>query len=151
MTKLIPLSGGCYAIVDDEDFEIHGGKRWYCSSTARKKYAFRHENGKRVLLHKEIVKTDLQVDHRNNDSLDCRRENLREATHAQNLWNYGKQKNNTSGFKGVSWDKGKWHTKIMANGKRYWIASCGNAKDAAVYYNVAAQLFHGEFAYQNPL
>jgi len=45
--------------------------------------------------------------------------NLREATQKQNMENVALSKANTSGFRGVSWDKsrGKWQSKLRHHGK----------------------------------
>ena len=55
-----------------------------------------------------------QIDHINGVRDDNRISNLREATSAQNCSNKGMSKNNTSGFKGVSWYKptSKWGARI---------------------------------------
>lgn len=62
-----------------------------------------------------------QVDHINGVRTDNRISNLREATVAENQWNAKARSDNTSGIKGVSWDKqkGRWHARVKKNGKRY--------------------------------
>jgi hypothetical protein len=61
----------------------------------------------------------LEVDHINMDGLDNRRANLRICTHQENNLNKKISRNNTSGYKGVSWDKWhkKWRSYISVNGK----------------------------------
>jgi hypothetical protein len=54
----------------------------------------------------------LQIDHISRERLDHRRSNMRFATRSQNQANKGKQCNNTSGHKGVSWHKTKWEARI---------------------------------------
>lgn len=68
------------------------------------------------------------IDHINNNPMDNRLENLREATLQQNQWNKGLQKNNTTGFKGVSIDKS------VANGKRYRARAKTNGKEKIIGY-----------------
>ena len=60
------------------------------------------------------------IDHSNNDKADNRIANLREATKGQNSCNRDKQKNNSSGVKGVYWSPlfNKWSAQIGADGKR---------------------------------
>ena len=94
------------------------------------------------------------VDHRNNDGLDNRWENLRLATHSQNAVNSaGLASDNTSGYRGVFLDKrykARGHPKI-------WYARIGHrslgyyttAKEAARAYDAEAVKAYGEFAYLN--
>lgn len=88
------------------------------------------------------------IDHINGDPLDNRPENLRECTHAQNMWNKRLYRNNKSGVKGVHWHKqvGKWCAQIKHNGK---LIVAGYYKDIAEATQAVAKLreqFHGDFA-----
>src|SRR5687768_17425464 len=85
------------------------------------------------------------VDHENHNGLDNRRENLRHATQQQNKRNQRIRKN-TSGFKGVRWDKGKWQARIMIDGIQLNIGRYFEPLDAARAYDAAARQYHGEFA-----
>lgn len=49
-----------------------------------------------------------QVDHINHDGLDNRKENLRIVTNSQNGMNRRLTSANTSGYKGVSFDRGAY-------------------------------------------
>ena len=79
-------------------------------------------NGKAGLLHRYLMGSpkNIQIDHENRDTLDCRRENLREASHSQQGMNGNIPKNNKSGHLGVAWVKrfGKWMAHIRKNGKQ---------------------------------
>jgi hypothetical protein len=93
-----------------------------------------------------------EVDHINGEGLDNRRENLRLATHAQNLKNLKVPKNSTTGFKGVSFrkDKRKYEAYIKYdNNPRKRLGYFKTAKEAAEAYNDAAAEFHGEYARLN--
>lgn len=72
------------------------------------------------------------IDHINNDRLDNRIENLRWATNQENTFNSQISKNNTSGIKGVSYNKRdkKWIARITINGKVIHIGSFLNKEDA---------------------
>src|SRR3546814_1707207 len=61
-----------------------------------------------------------EVDHRNGARDDNRWCNLRKATKAQNQANARRRRDNTSGVKGVTWNKArkKWVAQIQAGGKR---------------------------------
>ena len=61
---------------------------------------------------------DHEVDHENQSKSDNRPANLREATQPQNAQNASLRSDNTSGVKGVNWDKQrrKWRMRIWADG-----------------------------------
>lgn len=88
-----------------------------------------------------------EIDHINGDKTDNRIANLREATHVENEWNDGKQKNNTSGRKGVSFEKatGRWRANIGVNGKCISIGRFDTIEDAYEAYCEAGRRLHGEF------
>jgi hypothetical protein len=117
VTKTIPLTQGMFAMVDEEDYERIGNLKWYYDKTG---YACRRDMKTRkiVRMHRIImeVKDKNEVDHINGNGLDNRKSNLRICSHADNSKNMKIQKNNTSGFKGVCWDKqaGKWRARIGA-------------------------------------
>jgi hypothetical protein len=81
------------------------------------------------------------------DGLNNRWNNLREATLAENRMNRGKQKNNTSGFKGVFiHPDGKWQAKIGHQKKQIHIGLFDCRAAAYFAYIIAANIRHGEFA-----
>lgn len=88
------------------------------------------------------------LDHINGDTLDNRMENLRVVTKAQNSANQGKQCRNTSGHKGVYWDKnrGKWTVQIGVNRRYKYLGRYDTVEEAAQAYAKGAALLHGEFA-----
>lgn len=57
------------------------------------------------------------IDHINGDKSDCRQQNLRFATLRQNQLNKTLQKNNTSGWRGVSWSESKGCWMAQLNGR----------------------------------
>jgi hypothetical protein len=88
------------------------------------------------------------IDHINGIRDDNRWINLRTATRQENCYNRGKQLNNKSGYKGVSWNnsRSKWVAQIVINGKKKHLGLF-IAKEQAYYsYCEAAKKFHGEFA-----
>ena len=110
--RKIYLDEGKWAILDPKDYYHFAGFKWCIGGNSGKFYAIRGQmispsGSKIVQLHRLIMNAPkgLLVDHRNGDSLDNRRANLRLATHSQNQWNRQKIKNTTSRFVGVSFYK----------------------------------------------
>jgi hypothetical protein len=161
MTKHINLTKGFSALVDDEDYEWLSRYNWFAVSLTKRVYAARArtDDEKRmgapqlIFMHREIhpVPTGYETDHKNNDSLDNRRENLRTATIAQNRQNSKKRSDNTSGYKGVIWSvqAKKWLARISADNKRKYIGIYSSPDEAARAYDAKARELHGEFARTN--
>jgi hypothetical protein len=92
------------------------------------------------------------VDHRNNDGLDNRRDNLRLATFSQNNINCRRNKSKSSSrFVGVTFDKRKkqWRVRISVSRKRIFLGYFDSEIDAAKAYDQAAKKYYGEFARLN--
>ena len=147
--KEIPLNKTKVALVDDEDFIWLSEKKWSYHGP----YVSRKQSNKTILLHREILKVSqgLEVDHINGNPLDNRKENLRIATHQQNLFNSKISKNNKSGYKGVCWQRGKWQASIKVKGKQKYLGVYKDKKIAALAYNIASIGFYGKFANKNNL
>lgn len=94
-----------------------------------------------------------QIDHINGNPKDNRWINLRKATNTQNSRNSRKPKNNTSGYKGVSFIPrlNKYRATIMVNRKSVHLGCFSDPKEAAAAYNDAALDHFGEFALLNDL
>ena len=90
------------------------------------------------------------LDHRNHNPADNRFSNLRLSTRAQNQQNRPKNKNNSSGFKGVSYSTGiikkPWRATITADGKSLHLGHFATKAEAFVAYQNAARQLHREFA-----
>jgi hypothetical protein len=88
-----------------------------------------------------------KIDHENQNRSDNRWSNIRAATQAENLRNRGKNKNNTSGFKGVSIaPHGRWRATIRVSGKQIHLGHYSTKEEAAVAYANGARRHHGAFA-----
>lgn len=87
------------------------------------------------------------VDHEDGDGLNNRWGNLRQSTQSQNTSNSRLSKANTSGFKGVVLEKGKWRAKVTKNYVTHHVHGYfATAEEAhAAYLRKAKELF-GEFA-----
>src|SRR5436190_8590990 len=143
--------------IDDENLAVLDKYRWSClgfKTTIRTKL-----NSRSGVVSLKITDLILNpppgfiADHKDRDIHNCLTSNLRLATKQQNNCNCGIRKDNTSGFKGVHYrnDNGQWRAKISVNGKRILLGQYPTAEEAARAYNAAATLYHGEFAYINPI
>lgn len=148
--KIVPLTQGKFATVDDEDFERVMQLKWRLDS---KGYAFRAQqiNGKivRISMHRFIINAPegIFVDHKDGDRLNNTKSNLRLCDLPQNAKNRSPNKN--KGFKGVNFKDGGWEAVIKADGKRIYIGYFNNEIAAANAYNHYAKDHHGEFARLN--
>lgn len=85
-----------------------------------------------------------QIDHVNGARDDNRLTNLREATNAQNSQNRGRNKNNSSGYTGVTWntEHGKWKPQISWNGKVHHLGYFDDPEEAHKMYLFAKENTH---------
>ncbi|WP_174958564.1 AP2 domain-containing protein [Burkholderia aenigmatica] len=151
--KEIALSRGLVALVDDEDYEVVSRYKWTATTN---QYAYRTESddGRQVgfAMHREIMGLSpddpRDVDHRDGNTLNNQRKNLRVCTHAQNTCNRKMSRRNTSGYKGVTWSKRdqRWQAQIMIGGKQKWLGLFDAPETAHQAYRRAAVELHGEFA-----
>lgn len=158
--KLIPLSKGYFTYVDDNQYDYLMQWKWCAHNNGKNQvYATTNivdENGnkKTVRMHRILLGLNSRkehADHINGNTLLNTMSNLRKSTVAQNGWNKGKQKNNTSGYKGVFWLKqnNAWKACIRANKKIINIGLFKTKEEAAVCYNIYARKYHGNFCKLN--
>lgn len=122
-------------------------------------YARCYKEGRQFALHKYILEEKIGrklrpgecADHANRNRLDCRRENLRVATRAQNSANVSKRANASSRFKGVYFDKRKklWSSRIAFANKQMRLGYYSSEEEAANMYDQFAIQIHGEFSAPN--
>lgn len=93
------------------------------------------------------VEPEEQIDHINGCRDDNRIANLRLATPEDNARNQKRAKNNTSGYKGVSFDKNRklWYACIYIKRKQLNLGHYDTKEKAASAYALAAYMFHEEF------
>ena len=112
---------------------------------------------KLYLLHRVLFKMNNgylppYVDHIDNNPLNNRKENLREATLSQNSWNSVKRTAQcSSSYKGVSWDKkqAKWRSYINIKRKQQHLGYFESEDEAAKAYDDALRLIEPEFGVFN--
>ncbi len=153
--KKIKLTQGKYALVDDCDYEMLSQYNWHVKRFQYVLYAARQSRigGKQTTLrmHRLLVNAPkgMEVDHIDGDGLNNQRSNLRIVTHSQNQMNKPKQSRNTSGFKGVYWDKThkKWKAYITSDGVQKNLGSFKSREDAHQARSQASIAYHKEFAH----
>ena len=89
-----------------------------------------------------------EIDHINSDPTDNRIANLRIATSSGQRMNSRRRSDNTSGTKGVWYDKrrSKWIAEVMVDGKKHHIGQFATLLEAKGARIAAAERLHGEFA-----
>jgi hypothetical protein len=150
--KLIPLTQGKFAMVDDDMIERLSRFKWCVQKNGKWKqwYAVSREpGGKRVYMHHVVMGCVTMIDHKDGDGLNNQRYNLRPATDSQNQANTGISSRNTSGFKGVTRHKNGWQVQIRHQGRRRYVCRSQDIIEAAKAYDRAARELFGEFAKTN--
>lgn len=159
-TKAIPLSGslgdGRLMLVDADDYPVLARHTWRLHSDG---YAITNMGVRgasvTVYAHRVVMGPGqgphLHVDHADRNPLNNTKANLRFVPANLNYANRGAQRNNTSGFKGVSWssDKNKWMAQLVVSGRKHFLGYHADREDAARAYDAKAKELLGESAYLN--
>lgn len=158
--RWIKLFTGRYACVSDEDYETLSQFAWYESKKGYPttgiylgKYGEKYRT-KQVFMHRMIMgdTKGLYVDHMNRDPLDNRRENLRVATHSQNLVNrkFYKGKTDIGVYKNdPKKENSHWYFHVSLNGKTHKGFGFKTKEEAMQARNKKAIELYGEFARLN--
>lgn len=138
--KLIPLTQGKSAMVDDEDYDWLMTWKWYANSMGTKThYAVsslpRSEGHGIFLMHRLLLvypSNGLMVDHINHNGLDNQKSNLRIVTRRQNAEN--RRRSHSSKYPGVCWEKRakKWMSSAQCNGRNITIGRFHTEIEAAI-------------------
>ena len=93
------------------------------------------------------------IDHKDQDQTNDRWENLRLADQSQNMANGKLRRDNTSGVRGVSWnkEKGKWEAYVIWKGKQHKCGYFADLEEAKEARDAKALQLHGAFAQLNTL
>ena len=144
------------------DLEDYNKIKDYCWNKTKKGYIVagilkpeRDKTNKSVVsLHVLVMgeKEGYVVDHRNRKKNDCRKENLRYATHTENCRNISVAKDNTTGIIGVMRrENNKYRSRIRVNGKLIDLGTYSNIEDAIVARLRGEKEYFGDFAPQKHL
>lgn len=142
------------AMVDAEDRERCEKHKWRCSITlCGVWYVSTMIGRKTVALHNFInglSKDGLEIDHKDRNGFNNRKDNLREGTRSDNMCNLPKKAGKRSKYKGVGATRsGKWRAMIQKNNVTSQLGVFNKEEDAAMAYNEAAKRLHGDFAWLN--
>ena len=149
--KLIQLTQGQFAMVDDEDFEELNKYKWFANWHYNSFRAVRGVkiNGKKKSLQMHRVVMNAQdgdtIDHIDRVTLNNQKSNLRFCTSSQNQHNRKINSNNTTEFKGVSPNGKGYKAQIHLNGKQIYLGIRSTPEEAYELYKEASKKYHGEF------
>ena len=143
-------SKGLKFIIDVDDYEKIKDICWNVSKVDKRVSG---KVGKQqVRLHRyvsDITDDKLIIDHINHDPTENRKCNLRIANKSQNGANRPKNKNNTSGYKGVTTLKnGRYMARIVVNYKGVYLGCFETPQEAHKAYKEAEMKYFGEYAYK---
>jgi hypothetical protein len=149
-------------LIDDEDYIKIKDFKWHAWNKKDDKYYVVASSTQKAQYHKHTVRMHniimncpegMIVDHKNRNTFDNRKENLRICTTGDNLKNRTKdlKKKYSSCYKGVCFEKRRNHyiANIAVNKKNIYLGSFENEDQAAIAYNIAALKYHAEFACLN--
>lgn len=156
----IPLTQGKFAVIDDADFPLVGGHKWYAGRVKSRHcetwYAMRsirQENGKQktVFMHAVLNPTPegFEIDHADRDGLNNQRSNFRIADYSQNRQNRrSKPRQLPRGVRFVP-KTGNYQANIGLGRKTKYLGTFSSAEDAARAYDLASIEMHGQFGVRN--
>lgn len=147
--------------IDTEDYDKVKEHCWYKDNNGYFKTNIRLDDNKRkiILLHDYVMnwkkESNLLIDHIHGaDSRhDNRKSNLRLVSRFVNNVNQKTRKDNTSGVKGVDWDKEhkKWAVRISVNNKRMFLGRYDSFIEAKQVREDAEEKYYGEYSYKNSM
>lgn len=159
--KIIPLTKGYESLIDDEDFEKVSKFKWHIFITRGKHNVYAvftdhsKSGDKTIRMHRMILnaKKNDQVDHIDGNGLNNQKFNLRICTNSQNQANKSFNKNNSTGFKGVTYreNEDRYIAQITYNRKNYYLGIYKSPISAARAYNRAAKKYFKEFSKLNKI
>ena len=141
--------GDLYWKISPSNNVLVGGK----AGTTKAKYVMIGINGIRYYKHKIIFMMIYGyypelITFIDNNSQNCKIENLKELTRSDLNASYSLRIDNTSGYKGVSWSSRNenWIAVLTKNGKTIYLGAFNNIENAHKAYCQAANKYYGEFA-----
>lgn len=147
----IKITRGAFTMIDPEDYDRVSKYKWNLCG----RYVRGSVNGKTISLHRFILNYSGKrvVDHKNGDGLDNRKSNLRICSVSRNVINSKVRSDNTSGYTGVLYEKGKkdekkWRVSYSVNkvntSSKYFLTK----EEAIACRAKLAKKYYKEFTYE---
>lgn len=127
-------------IIDTDDLEhvLSFGRKWFSSESGGRTVASAHTVGNEETVYLSrwilgITDSETNVDYLNHNALDNRRTNLALTKSGSGLFRADVNKNNTSGYLGVTWNEQarKWLAQITHKRKNHYLGTFDDAEEAA--------------------
>lgn len=141
-----------FVLIDDEDFDWLGQWKWRLNNGGYviRTQVFKRINGKQpsknIYMHRLLNETPLgfETDHINRNKLDNRKSNLRTVNRSQNELNKNLRNDNSSGYKGVCWDKkvNKWVARVWKNRKEIFLGRFITIEEAILCRQEAEKIYY---------
>jgi hypothetical protein len=145
--------------IDEVGYKLHVGwykkiRGFYAEATQYLGMANGKPRYKKLILHRLIMNehnSRNKIDHRDNNPLNNKKENLRLSTQETNSQNRsGLNINNKSGYRNVSWSNSrqKWIVQLQVNHKNKVLGTFAKDKleEAGRFAEEMRKLYYGEFA-----
>lgn len=141
-------------LIDPQDEDLLVTYTWWINQGYLRAYVpGSGRKGKRSVYLHQLIAARMGIvgrpDHINRNRLDCRRSNLRSATISQSNYNRGRNKNNTSGFRGVGFKGCHYRATVTKDRKQIYCGSFNTSEEAAMARDKVTKVLHGEFASLN--
>lgn len=144
------MKNGHICLFDLEDYDKIKEYHWHKNSNG---YAVcniqRNNEWITISIHRLVMDAPdgVEIDHIHGNKLDNRKSELRIVAQSDNKKNRSINTNNTSGYKGVSWNKNKqkWVANIQCNGQQFYLGAFESVYDAYICYENAAKTLFGEY------
>ena len=142
------------------DLEDYEKIKNFCWRNNDDDYILTHDsksnNYSNIWIHRLILNVDqedIEIDHKNHNKRDNRKENLRISIHSKNGKNKGLFKNNKSSTSDVCWHKAsqKWQARICVDNKRIYLGCFADLNEAIKVRKEAEQKYFGEYSYDNSI
>lgn len=143
----ITTASGTKIIADSEDYEKLSKYSWCISKT---NYAVANINGKVTKMHRYILNINGNeiVDHKNGNTLDNRKANIRLCTLTENARN--RKIVNKYGCSGIKETKsGNFYTRITVNGKEIYLGTYKTLDEAIAARTQAESKYYGDYSPRN--